>query len=242
MKLNNRMTITNKYVSPWSSVKKYEDLLDLNLKFIHGKINQTPYHCGPLVDPSPGLIKNLDQLHRYGLFTVNGQESVCEYGKQFTYDGEYEQRGYLEFFTDPDVMVDINGHPLIDRFIEKIKESELVYVVNNIKTNTYESNLKNYGNPENKSQGVYERYNLTRVRRNIDPSLLSSGQWKNNTNINFSEPRDLLWRDHADNLLKNSVNIFVALREYGKGVVEEILINICRELDVQIHELFLVSA
>lgn len=53
-------TFVKKNESLWSYVNCYDDLLNLNLDFIHDKLSTTPYHFGPLEEPSNALIQNLD--------------------------------------------------------------------------------------------------------------------------------------------------------------------------------------
>ena len=138
----------------WTNVENYDELLSVNLDFIHGKLRCTPYHGGPLVDPSQELIDILDQLHRYGFLTVNGQEAEskrfeCTETTYFLKQGswyETEQRGYLEFHIDIDSFVDINNNNMITKFIDKIKESDLIYRILDMGTSNVETNVRGYYN------------------------------------------------------------------------------------------------
>ena len=75
----------------WATVETYTDLLKVNLDFVNGKIQKTPYHLGPMDNPSPELIANLNKLHKYGFLTVSGQESRYEYGVKYIIDKEGEE-------------------------------------------------------------------------------------------------------------------------------------------------------
>lgn len=136
----------------WTNVGNYDELLSVNLDFIHGKLRCTPYHGGPLVDPSQELINSLDQLHRYGFLTVNGQETVskrheCTETTYFSQQGtwyEIEQRGYLEFHIDIDSFVDNNNNNVIAKFIDEIKKSNLIYRILDMRTSKMETNIRGY--------------------------------------------------------------------------------------------------
>lgn len=75
----------------WDDVKSFGDLIELNKRFISGEIPFTPYHGGPIEEPT--LIPNLLRLHDHGILTVDGQEGSEDQG-QF-------QRSNVGFFAEP---------------------------------------------------------------------------------------------------------------------------------------------
>jgi len=221
---------------PWSRVKCYDELLSVNLDFIHGKLSHTPYHFGSLVEPSDILIQNLDSLHRYGILTVNGHESICKYGNKNAWSDryfDYEQRGYLDFHIDLDTFADNNDNNLVNLFIKKIKETNLTYRIGNIKTGYSESNIID-------SNG---KYNIGRHRKHKNAELVASSPWINGSNMNLNiKPKYCLWHDgdHAfkpNQILRNTIYFSVALPEYGNGVIEQILIDICKNIGVKTHDI-----
>lgn len=221
----------------WAGVHDYNDLLSVNLDFIHGILPESPYHGGPLDNPSQQLINDLDKLHRYGLLTVNGQGSECSYGKKSCHpNGRFsdnEQRGYLEFHIHIDSFVDTNGNNVVDKFIDKIKETSLVYRIFNIKTNATENNIRG------------RSYNVTRYRINNNKKKLVTMPWFNYTNIHpnnddffwFSCDNEQYHTYSPNRILKNTINILLALPEYGKDNLESIVIGICKCIDLKQHDL-----
>jgi len=67
----------------WSSGKTFEDLQSLNLAFLSGFINETPYHFGPLDPESNIILKQLHLMNRLDMITYNSQphESFPSYFK-----------------------------------------------------------------------------------------------------------------------------------------------------------------
>ncbi len=229
----------------WDNVENYDELLSLNLNFINGLLRATPYHGGPLVDPSKELIVGLDQLHRYGLLTVNGQEAMSKrvectdtatflLGKNLEQGSWYEieQCGYLEFHIDIDSFVDNKNNNVVTEFIDKIKGSNLIYRILDMRTSKVETNMRGY-------------FSLGHHRLNKKEIKLNSTKWTNNIGIHeHAEPRYCYWNtfnkkdyfSYAPNrLLKKTINIILTIPEYGIGNLEEIIINMCKKIDLKMH-------
>lgn len=235
----------------WSNVENYDELLSLNLDFIHGRLRQTPYYGGPLLDPSKELIDNLDQLHRYGFLTIDGQETECIHSKcvepryfysEFLERGNFyenEQRGYLKFHIDVNSFVDNANNNVLEKFICKIKESHLVYKIINMETSHIDSN-------------IYEgrRYNVTRYRVGENEEKLKSARWINGAHIyyGYKDRAELYyWRETLRNkkymayapnkILTKTIHIELAMPEYGIGNLERILIDMCKAIDLKVRDL-----
>ena len=225
--LINNYVVGTKYFDPrWVYCRNYTDLLKINKEFVEGIIKSTPYQCGPLDNPSPELVKNLIKLHQYGLLTVNGQESVCIGGKM-NYRKEWydvEQRGYLDFH------VQYNDIKLAESLLRYIKQTDLVYIVVDMNTGNTITNLSN----------EIKRYNVTRDRSNKNKETLKITPWRYYTNINYyTRPSDLLWcfdeNTEINKILKNTVFFSVAMPEYGKGNLEEIILDMCHKAGAKIY-------
>lgn len=80
---------------------------------------------------------NLITLHKFGLLTVSGQESRCEYAiPSDTRLCDIEQRGYLSFY------INLETHKeFIDSLITELKFSNLIFVTFNLKTGEQISNM-----------------------------------------------------------------------------------------------------
>ncbi|KAI7167488.1 hypothetical protein KC352_g25574 [Hortaea werneckii] len=59
----------------WKSAKSFQELLDLNRKFLRRESNRSCYHDGPIFDETIALVPGLLRLHDYGMLTVESQPS-----------------------------------------------------------------------------------------------------------------------------------------------------------------------
>jgi hypothetical protein len=90
-------------MTTWFDVTTFDDLLHLNEQFIEGKLTETPYYLGPLEDDSKPLIPDLLKLHKYKLFTTNGQSETCIYNEYDPENKKYvniEQRAYVSIIYE----------------------------------------------------------------------------------------------------------------------------------------------
>lgn len=206
----------------YSHVTNYTELLKTNLDFINGKTKKTPYHLGPMDDPSPELITNLNKLQSYGFLTVGGQESRCRYGRKYSdYYYDNEQKGFLTFH------IELDNEKLVKLFVEKLKTMDLIYTIINMKTEESSTNI-----PEE-----LDDYYVTRGRKSQVELELSSKEWLNSAR--FPKPKDreikyIYWRgtplSKVNEILGNTLYISVALLEYGKGDIEKMLLNVCEDI------------
>jgi hypothetical protein len=206
----------------WYQVETYNDLLKLNIEYISGKLKMTPYHFGPLVSnvPSSNLVNNLIKLHGYGILTVSGQESMCkcEIKKD---DGWYsiEQRGYLCFHINIEDNLEL-AKSLIKQFeqINQQKDKTIIYNVFNIKNGDHITNISE----EDKC------FNVTRVYNTKHKEI----SWNDCTNLWFESNYDSgLWGNEVPKIyeiLENTIYFDVTLPEYGKGNLEEILLDMSK--------------
>jgi hypothetical protein len=219
----------------WYQVKTYDDLLKLNIEFINGKIERTPYHWGPLHTSSQQLIDNLVELHHYGILTVNGQESLCNYNiyqpgrpniekliSGYDYDilmkdhwTSVEQRGYLCFY------VNIDNIELAKSLIEQLHHNDKNLIYKIIQNNKIITNM-----PEQD-----KKFNLTRISKSLTPET-KNNLWEYCTNF-WRNSKDICdWGFitcfHIEKILENTIWFEIALPEYGKGNLEEILLDMCK--------------
>lgn len=79
----------------WAPAKTYQDMVDLNVKFLQGKIVATPYHWGPTMG-------NLVEINRAGFITTEGQPHIMEEGL-FSYVQGFlpktRAREFIEFMS-----------------------------------------------------------------------------------------------------------------------------------------------
>ena len=78
-------------------VENFSDLLDLNVKYLTGKIAMTPLYCVPVNKKSYPVIKQLVKINRYGFLTRASEPGLCVYNKPSA--GKflsYEQKNYVD--------------------------------------------------------------------------------------------------------------------------------------------------
>ena len=73
-------------------VKNYDDLIEANLLYLNGKIQQTPYIDGSLDFETEPLIPKLKILHSYGVLTIDSQPALM--------DPDLRQKSYLEGYVE----------------------------------------------------------------------------------------------------------------------------------------------
>lgn len=214
----------------WNQVSTYSDLLKLGEEFVTGKLTCTPHYSRPLIMESSDLPNKLFELHKYGLYTVDGQEprsyynfygpsndvtSRNEEGKEWV---DEEQRGYLCFY------VDLEENALLAHSLsQQVRDSKLYYSYCNFSTNEATTN-------------IYEEegcINVTRLRSSKTKEDLSTSKWENYTNLwAILKPEDLLveaYNPITFRILKKTVNFRIALPEYCKGDLETQLIKMCEK-------------
>ena len=114
-------------LSIYDSVKDYSDLLNTNLLFFKGDLEETFYYCSPWgkgEDQNNHAIvatNNLIELtKKYRIFTVNGQSSYSDqYTKQRSYlcfymEAETFEKIYNKLYNDDRIWIICNG-PVLDK-------------------------------------------------------------------------------------------------------------------------------
>jgi hypothetical protein len=59
-------------------VRTYRELQDVNIQFLRGEIQKTPYHGGPVDSETIPLLSDLIRLNELGFVTVGGQPAQDE--------------------------------------------------------------------------------------------------------------------------------------------------------------------
>lgn len=100
----------------FKDVKTFDDLIQANVRFIEGKLPESPYHGGPLESDSQTLIPRLVNLHRrFRILSVDGQTG---------YKGSTDtvkQRPYLAFFIEKNMSTNL--------FLSKLKQDQDLLLV-----------------------------------------------------------------------------------------------------------------
>jgi hypothetical protein len=64
---------------PFRSAQTFDELLELNLKFVRGELSETSYHLAPLSDETmnaPGMVDRLIEFHERGVMTIGSQPGM----------------------------------------------------------------------------------------------------------------------------------------------------------------------
>jgi hypothetical protein len=103
----------------YSNIKTYQDLCNVNVKFLRGEYDSTAYHGGPICEETIQLVDDLCIINKMGVYTFCGQPSDRSFSENLFENKNnlnlniltcYEQRGYLDCFVNID-------------YIDKIKKS-----------------------------------------------------------------------------------------------------------------------
>lgn len=158
-----------KYEKPiaqlWFAAPDYQSVIDLNRKFLLGKMPLTPYHSGPLYPDSQAASSGLWKMHDYGFLTFDGQgfmdkKSFKDYLGYWIWE---QQRPYVMFLAPRGTTN--------DRFCEALLRSEHVYC------NIFDSSNGTVCS----NQKVY-KWAITRGKNGPTKESLDNAEWVNSTN------------------------------------------------------------
>lgn len=85
----------------YENVKRFEDLLKINVEFLKGNIKKTYYYCDSFSGGEDSDSKHMSQvdilinLNQHLIYTTDGQSGQSD-------DSECQQRSYLDFLTTED--------------------------------------------------------------------------------------------------------------------------------------------
>lgn len=217
----------------WYTASTYAELVQINSDFITGKTTETPYYTGSIEANNTKLIDKLVKLHEYGLLTVGGQESLCEYrtfvtGTPINGDPgkeenkwwlDEEQRGYISFH----VQLDKNAQSeLVYSLLLQLENLNLIFTYCNLVTGDCISNISE----------EEKKINLTRERFNKVKELLDSTPWEYPTNINRVPNLDsIIWSLNENANIKRIIRrtgyFTIAMPNYCEAGLEDILLKMC---------------
>lgn len=207
----------------WMYVNNFSELIKTNILFIKGILKTSPYHQGPLDVDSVPLIDKLVLLHKYGLFTTEGQSASCIHKTYIPKTKKYvniEQKPYLCFLMRNN---NTNWH-----FIHK---------------HLFHNNLLVVMGTDLTKQGHYfhnitdSKYNVTREQTDENKEQLQSNPWRMYTNFHPNYPaNDIIDMMSGDeNKYHNLIPIYtqciyvsVAMKEYCKGDLEQLILDECK--------------
>ena len=158
----------------WDSAKNIGDIITLNVNYILGNIESSPYHQGALAPDSQQLTEGLVKLNELGFITVNGQGPLDETGfveQTWIYDGQVcgnwnyriSQRPHIAGFLPTDA-----ANTLINYF-HILSEPRVAYSICSLEDGMGESQV----------------YNLTREKSFSAPEDEALTPWTYPTNTPY---------------------------------------------------------
>jgi len=95
---------TDTRLSEWGTPTTLDDIIDVFLKYLNGKISRLPWNDTKLAPESKDIFTDIHNLNKHGFFTINSQPAVnCAPSDHPSYGwgpkgGFVWQKAYLEFF------------------------------------------------------------------------------------------------------------------------------------------------
>ena len=86
----------------WKNAKTFIEAQELMIKFLKGKIKETPWHIGEVDEETVDIIQKLIEINRKGFMTVEGQPGTCLEKTDINTGEKYDeiQRAYIVGFIE----------------------------------------------------------------------------------------------------------------------------------------------
>ena len=213
----------------WKSIRSFDDLLIANVAFLEGKLQQTPYHFGPIFTETTSIVMDLIRLHTgHRMVTINSQPAACDkehfikdtwtdpqtgeiQGNWFT---QSQQRSYLEALVEASTY---------DRWLTQLEKhsSQIMYVITDIKAakRRYHSNFEQ------------PRFLVTQSKEYKRKSQAKNAPWREITFLGKSFESatgllsNMLRMKNIASILKKCSVIVVAARKFCDIEVKDILLQ-----------------
>ena len=201
----------------YKDVKTWQDLIDINVKYLKGEIKNTFYTCGSIHNETTPLLPKLFKLHELGFMTECGQPADIyidstdktwiddEDGDCGDWTYEEHQKSFV-FGYMPIILADKLKEYLdkCDNIIYKISYPNFIF----------ETNMQN------------KSYNLTKSKiLKQHGKDIENPEWKNLTNSKNEHTFE--WSDipNVDNILETCCSVEIIYNKYGEGSAEDVLIK-----------------
>lgn len=234
-----------KYIAPnkmpfrskeFDRVRTYQDLIAVNVAFLRGEIDHTPYHGGPIDRETVPLLGKLVQVNQFGFVTVCGQPAVDlesgfnEKTKKFW---QVRQRPFLEGYL-PKIFL-----PELLEFLHQ--QTDYVYNIWDLqwKTNGWWSRLF-FQVPKHEVQStllettMLDGWELTIGRATSMESQLEQMPWDIDTMYppiqRYSPPFDFHGYVGVSNVLvPHCVLVSIAGKTFGQGSTEDLMLTFFKQ-------------
>ncbi len=208
------VTAADNSLLDWNDIRSYDDFIRTNVAFLEGRIDRTPNH-GPLDPETAPLVPRLVQLNKLGFVSTEGQP--VELVKTSTCI--HEQRSYISGFM-------LAHHlPRLEAYAKEKVRDGYYFVVSSLSTDapqvlfhTFPKRMLSYS-----AYWKSSCYNVTRFKVNNQRS------WNKDTNVWIEPSYELRTYDDMPALMtllaEQCIAVTVASRHYGRGSVEDVLIE-----------------
>lgn len=185
----------------WNRVISYGDLLNLNISYLTGRINNTPWHDCNICSETYTILPELIKINKLGLLTTDSQPGTCIYGGFSGHDHlryDEEQRGYIECFVYKSI---------IDRLVRALlKTGEVIIILMNRDTKHNDIYIPDIKMPA----GLFMNNDmilLTRDRyvNNVETKRENGNQWRHYTKYNTKIFNDDMYKLMPDILDKHKL-------------------------------------
>jgi hypothetical protein len=212
----------------WSDANTYIDLLRLNIDFIDGKTEGTPYHHAPLHIDSQLLKSELVKLNQLGFFSHDGQGKVNSIVHS---NNELDDLPWKQTQQIPYIDLIMPNQPQYHRFLDLVKQNKKLNWIIRTNFTALETNL---------SPG---RFIVTRQRRARTKQALSSTEWVNYTGM-YSDNGVPGWQEcfsnhsNPSNIMEamNPISAFIAYTSFNcrrKIGLEQLLLDLAQQAGIR---------
>lgn len=207
----------------FAAVESYADLQYVNIAFLQGKVNYTPYHLAPIDAETVPLLDYLVRINAHGFISIEGQPAT--YYSKFiaeTWEDDdgtecgnwwYEeaQKPYIRGFMPVED---------IERFVDHMAryKNSYFYMLADcrgmIVANTFPKLV----------------YNVTRTKAHPDKTMIARAQRKLCTNIHtrlcrYAHEDFIDFPNVHDMLIAQAYSLTIAGAKYAEGSVEQVLLD-----------------
>lgn len=206
----------------FAAVESYADLKYVNIAFLQGKVNYTPYHHGPIDTETVPLLDDLVRINAHGFISIEGQPATYHskfIAKTWEDNGtecgnwwyEEAQKPFIQGFMPVED---------IERFVSHMERYEdsyfymLVDCHGMIVADTFPELV----------------YNVTRIKMHPDKMMLARTQrilWNNIHAQSYRSAREefIDFPNVCDMLMTQTYSVAIAGAKYAEGSVEKVLLD-----------------
>jgi hypothetical protein len=196
------------------AIKSYQDLVDVNVAFLQGKIAWTPYHAVPVDKETVPLLGDLVRINKAGFISLVGQPAEKETGQV----DKSLQVG--------DQWFQLEQKSFVGGYMPKSHLLNFIYFMKN-KPDYYYVVYTSSSEPLISTLPSGNLYNVTRDKGSSTKQRLSSTPWRAYTNVGSTgfDYDTFVEYPNICRLLKDTVYVTIAGKEYGRGSVEKLLLE-----------------